>query len=166
MVSAAVCECVRLRVYKGPTPPFSSTKHVVCLFCFFPKSVLPNATYCAVISQYLLPRCVTDTSYESKNCLTDMYKPTFRHLQWEERTVKTAQRSEDGISPLQASFKCTDWQCCYDACDDINELSDTVSSYSVWIQLSQLKRWLFTQITNLIMIIVIDNKFQFFSYPK
>lgn len=37
--------------------------------------------------------------------------------------------SEDSISSLQECFDCTDWQCFYDACDDINELSDTVSIY-------------------------------------
>lgn len=26
-------------------------------------------------------------------------------------------------------MECTDWQCFYDVCDDINELTDTVSAY-------------------------------------
>ncbi len=43
------------------------------------------------------------------------------------KTVKTW--SEDSISSLQACFDCTDWQCFYDAWNDINELTDIESSY-------------------------------------
>ena len=37
--------------------------------------------------------------------------------------------SENSVSSLQACFDLTDWQCFYDACDNINVLTDTISSY-------------------------------------
>ena len=37
--------------------------------------------------------------------------------------------SEDNISSLQACFECTEWNCFYDVYDDVNELSDSISSY-------------------------------------
>ncbi len=48
-------------------------------------------------------------------------------MEREERVIKNW--TEDGISSLQACFDCTDWQCFFDATDDIDELSDAVSSY-------------------------------------
>ncbi len=59
--------------------------------------------------------------------LMPVYKPSFRRLVQEERSVKSW--SEAGISSLQACSDSSDWHCFFDAYDDINELSDSISSY-------------------------------------
>lgn len=78
--------------------------------------------------------------------LMPIYKPFFRCLEHVERRVKSW--SEDSVSAHQACFDCTDWQCFYDVRDDINELSETVSTYITFcVNLSQLKKLLLIQIT-------------------
>lgn len=66
-------------------------------------------------------------SYHNSVYLTPVYKPSFRRMEREERTVKVW--SENGISTLQASLECTNWNCFFEACDNIDELSDAISSY-------------------------------------
>ena len=67
------------------------------------------------------------SSYHYSVFLMPVYKPCFRRQAKEERIVRTW--TEDSISSLQACFELMDWQCFYVACDEINELIDTVSSY-------------------------------------
>lgn len=74
-----------------------------------------------------LPMPSFGDSYHGSVYLMAVYKPFFRRLEREERTVKIW--SEASISSLQACFECADWQCFYDGCDDNNELIDTVTSY-------------------------------------
>lgn len=66
-------------------------------------------------------------SYHNSVYLVPVYKPSFRRVEHEERTVKVW--SEDSISSLQACFECTDWECFQEGCDNIDELTDIVSSY-------------------------------------
>lgn len=74
-----------------------------------------------------LPMPFYGASYHSSVYLMPVYKRSLRCLEQEERTVKIW--SKNSISSLQACFECTDWHCFYDGCDDINDLSDIISSY-------------------------------------
>ena len=56
-----------------------------------------------------------------------VYKPALRRLEHEEKEVQI--RSEDSVSSLQAFLDCTDRDCFYDSCENIDILGDTVSSY-------------------------------------
>ncbi len=48
----------------------------------------------------------------------------------QERTIKTVKCwSEDSIDNFKACFDCTGWYVFYDSCSDLNELTQTVSSY-------------------------------------
>lgn len=67
-------------------------------------------------------------SYHNSIFLVPTYEPCIRRREGELKTVKLW--TEDSISSLQACFECTDWKCFFDGCgDNIDELSDTVSSY-------------------------------------
>ncbi|XP_030272344.1 uncharacterized protein LOC115581424 [Sparus aurata] len=66
-------------------------------------------------------------SYHNCVFLMPTYKPALRHLEHEEKEVQIW--SEDSVSSLQACLDCTDWDCFYDSCENIDVLGDTVSSY-------------------------------------
>lgn len=92
------------------------------------KNTMLDLCYSSVSGAYKsLPMPSFGASYHDSVYLMPVYKPVFRRLEREERTVKIW--SEASISSLQACFECTDWQSFYDGCDDMNELTDTVSSY-------------------------------------
>lgn len=74
-----------------------------------------------------IPMPSLGASYHNSVYLMPVYKPSFRRLEREERTVKLW--SEDSISSLQACFECTDWECFQEGSENIDELADTVSSY-------------------------------------
>ena len=76
-----------------------------------------------------LPMPPFGASYHNSVYLMPLYKPAFRRIKREERTVKCW--TEDSISSLQACLEWTCWECFYDT-DDINELCDTVSKYIVF----------------------------------
>lgn len=56
-----------------------------------------------------------------------MYKPTFRRFEPEEKEVQIW--SAGSVASLQACFECTDWDCFYESCDDIDDLCYTIPSY-------------------------------------
>lgn len=92
------------------------------------KNTILDLCYGSVSGAYKsLPMPSFGASYHSSVYLMPVYKPSFRRQEQEERTVKIW--SENSISSLQACFECTDWHCFYDGCDDINDLSDIISSY-------------------------------------
>ncbi|KAK0141137.1 hypothetical protein N1851_021878 [Merluccius polli] len=92
------------------------------------KNTILDLCYGSVSGAYKsLPMTSFGASYHSSVYLMPVYKRSFRCLEQEERTVKIW--SETSISSLQACFECTDWDCFYDGCDYINDISDTISSY-------------------------------------
>lgn len=68
-----------------------------------------------------------DASYHNSIYLMPVYKPAFRRLEREEKNIKLW--TEDSISSLQGCLECTDWTCFYDTCNDINEITETMSAY-------------------------------------
>lgn len=92
------------------------------------KSTIIDLCYGTVKGAYTsMPMPSLGASYHNGVYLMPVYKPSFRRVDRKETTVKSW--SEDGITSLQACFECTDWQCFYDGCDDMNDLCDAVSSY-------------------------------------
>lgn len=88
------------------------------------------------------------SSYHSSVYLVPVCMFTFRHLEHVEKTVKTW--SDENVSSLQACLECNYWQCFYNACQDIDELYDSISSYVSFSVDTTITRWsLLIQIKNM-----------------
>ena len=74
-----------------------------------------------------LPMPSFSASYHNSVFLGAVYKPSFKRFQLVETMLKCW--SEDSISALQTCFQCTSWNVFFDTVEDINELTDLISSY-------------------------------------
>ena len=74
-----------------------------------------------------LPMPPFGASYHNSILLVPIYKPICKRQ--EQTVISVKCWTETSIASLQACFDCTDWDVFYSSCSDLNDLSQTVSSY-------------------------------------